>query len=68
MRLFNIDFEYTFPDSETYYYGSNYVLAEDEENANIMFRDWVKIEDEDTILTSIGITELPMIEQVLPNN
>ena len=68
MKLFNFDFEYTFPSSETYYYGSNYVLAENEESANVVFRDWVSIEDPDTILTSIGITELPMIEQVLPNN
>ena len=62
MRLFLIDFEYTFFNSDNYYRDFNYVLAKDEENANIVFRDWVASEDPDTILTSVGIQELPMIE------
>jgi len=67
MRLFAINFEYIFSNSTSYYRDMNYVLAEDEIHAETIFRNWVKAEDSETIITSLGITELPMIAQVLPN-
>ena len=67
MKLFSINFEYMFPDGNRYYNDKAHVLAKDEERANIVFREWVLNEEPDTILTSVGITELPEVEQVLPN-